>query len=105
MDINPICERCGKCCDTYSFWMTNRSYEDDPTEIKRLIEYHNCEPMRGANGELGIKIPMTCIHLEWDEGKAKCKIYDTRPKVCRDYSCKKIIDKAIAKAFDGIYIQ
>jgi Fe-S-cluster containining protein len=85
--------------------MTNRSFDDDPTEIKRLMEYHNVEPTRGPNGELGLKIKHNCIHLEWDNGLAKCKIHDTKPIVCKDYSCEKIIKKAIEKAaLDGIYL-
>jgi len=95
MNINSICERCGKCCNTYSFWMTNRSFDDDPLEIKRLIEYHGCTPMKNKEGELGISIPMTCIHLEMIDGKATCKIHDTRPVVCKEYYCEKVIKKAL----------
>ena len=103
--VNPECERCGKCCDSYSFWMTNRKFDDDPTEIKRLMEYHNVEAVRGPNGELGVKVKHTCIHLEWVDGLAKWKIYDTRPLVCQEYSCRKIIEKAIAKAaINGIHL-
>ena len=93
--LNPICERCGKCCNTYSFWMTNRSFDDDLLEIKRLIEYHGCTPMKNKEGELGISIPMTCIHLEMIDGKATCKIHDTRPVVCKEYYCEKVIKKAL----------
>ena len=83
------CLRCGQCCNTYSFWMSNRSFDDDPKEIKRLIAYHFCTPMKNAQGELGIKIPFTCIHLGWDNGKSFCKIHDTKPVVCKEYYCGK----------------
>ena len=93
--LNPICERCGKCCDTYSFWMGNRNFDDDPKEIKRLIEYHGCIPMKNAKGELGIKIPMTCVYLEMIDGKSVCKIHDEKPVVCKEYYCERIIKKAL----------
>lgn len=79
--------------------MTNRSFDDDPKEIKRLIAYHRCIPMKDKNGELGIKIPMTCIQLGWKDGKSYCKINATKPVVCKEYYCEKIIKKALT---DGI---
>ena len=103
------CERCGACCDTYSFHMINRFFDDDPTEIKQLIEYHNCTPIRVPNPEgkdfLGIRIPQTCIHLERDkEGKSVCKIQDKKPIVCKNYHCKKVIEKAVRELTNGIRI-
>ena len=100
--IEPKCERCGKCCDTYSFWMTNRSFDNDPKEIKRLAKYHGLTLMRNKKGELGIKIPMTCEHLEMIDGKATCKIHDTRPVVCQEYFCGKVIKKALEEQLSGI---
>lgn len=99
--IDFKCESCGKCCDSYSFWMSNRSYEDDPKEIKRLIEYHGCAPVRGENGILGINIPLTCIYLGWKDGKSYCKIHDKKPIVCKEYYCKKVIDKAVIENFEN----
>jgi Fe-S-cluster containining protein len=104
MNIEPECQRCGDCCRTYSFWMSNRSYDDDPTEIKRLIECHNCEPMRNAKGELGIKIPMTCIHLRMQDGKSSCAIHDSKPIVCKRYHCGRAIEKGLEKSLDGVHV-
>ena len=106
MELNPICERCGLCCKGYTVWMTNRSFDDDPKGIKKLMEYHGIQPIKNAKGELGIHIPGDCKHLTQDkDGKYGCAIYETRPLVCREYACEKIIKKAIEKATDGIYIQ
>jgi Fe-S-cluster containining protein len=81
--------------------MTNRSFDNDPKEIKRLAKYHNLELMRHKEtGELGIKVPMTCIHLGWDNGKSYCKIHETRPVVCKEYFCGDAIQKGIEKAFE-----
>ena len=103
-DLEPQCNRCGQCCNTYSFWLTNRSFDDDSKEIKRLIEYHNCIPMKNAKGELGIKIPMTCIHLRWDGDKSSCAVHDDKPVVCKEYCCEKIIREALEKRLDGVCI-
>jgi len=84
--------------------MTNRDFEDDPKEIKRLIEYHNCKALKNKQGEMGIKIPISCIHLGFNDGKAYCKIYETRPVVCKEYYCEKVIRKALEKLTDGIHI-
>jgi Fe-S-cluster containining protein len=108
LQIEPECERCGKCCDTYSFHMSNRFFDDDPTEIKKLIEYHNCTPIRvsnpGGKDFLGIRIPQTCVHLKMVKGKAVCKIHDKRPRVCKEYFCKKVIEKALRRGANGIHI-
>jgi len=82
--------------------MTNRSYDDDPTEIKRLMEYHGIKPLKNAKGELGIHVPGKCDHFEWQaDGKAGCKIYETRPVVCKEYYCDKIIQKALKKVIEN----
>ena len=106
MDITPICERCGKCCNTYSFQMLNRDPDNDPKEIARLIKYHGCEPLRCKQPDgtyvMGIRIPMTCEHLEQTEnGKFSCKIHETRPVVCKEYFCEKIIAKAVKELAKG----
>ena len=77
--LNPICERCGTCCVGYTFWMTNRSYDDDPQEIKKLIEFHGLKTMKNNKGELGIHIPSKCIHFEMIDGKSSCKPFSRTP--------------------------
>jgi Fe-S-cluster containining protein len=77
--------------------MSNRSFDDDPKEIKRLIEYHGCLPTKNKKGELGIIIPLTCIHLEFIDGKSRCRIYEKRPVVCKEYFCEKVIKEALEK--------
>ena len=105
--MNPICERCGLCCDGYTVWMTNRSYDDDPKEIKRLMEYHGIKPIKNAQGELGIHIPGKCVHFEWVDGKASCKINDTKPVVCREYFCAKAIalGEKIEELANGVHVR
>lgn len=102
--LNPICEQCGTCCDGYTFWMTNRSYDDDPTEIKKLIEFHGLRTMKNSKGELGIHIPSKCINLEMKDGKPSCKIEAIKPVVCREYYCEKVIAKALQEATNGLHV-
>lgn len=105
ININPECEHCGLCCNSYTFWMSNRSYENDPKEIKKLIEYHNCEPMKNAKGELGIKIPIACVHLRMNDKKSECLIHDKKPVVCKEYYCERTIKKALERQLeDGVHI-
>jgi Fe-S-cluster containining protein len=85
--------------------MTNRSFADDPMEIKRLIEYHGCTPICNAQGELGISIPISCIHLEMVDGKSSCKIHDTKPVVCQNYFCGKVMKTALEKSIsNGVHV-
>jgi Fe-S-cluster containining protein len=85
--------------------MTNRSFDDDPREIKRLMEYHGIQPIKNSKGELGIHIPGDCKHLLKDsDWKYGCAIYETRPIVCREYCCEKIIKKALETIADGVHI-
>ena len=86
--------------------MTNRSYDDDPKEIKKLMSYHGIQPIKNAKGELGIHIKGKCEHFEWVDGKASCKIYETRPVVCKEYYCQKAKDlgKKLEELANGVHI-
>lgn len=85
------CKRCGQCCSSAFLAMDNRPIGKDPKELARYYKLHHCEPMsyptpKGA--VFAIKIPLVCSWLEWDQnGKARCKDYEHRPVVCREYFC------------------
>jgi Fe-S-cluster containining protein len=53
---------------------------------------------------MGIHIPSKCINLEMVDGKPFCKIHDTRPGVCRNYFCEKVIAKALQGVANGLCI-
>uniref|UniRef100_A0A6M3IEC3 Uncharacterized protein n=1 Tax=viral metagenome TaxID=1070528 RepID=A0A6M3IEC3_9ZZZZ len=68
---------------------------EDPQEIARWWQYHHCQPCLypakdGDGFRLGVKVPLTCQHLEWQDGVTSCAIYETRPKVCQDYFCPEV---------------
>jgi Fe-S-cluster containining protein len=54
---------------------------------------------------MGIKIPLTCIHLKWEDGKSICAIHDSKPVVCKEYFCKKAIAKALEGLVNGFCVQ
>ena len=102
--LSPKCENCGTCCRGYTFWMTNRSYDDDPKEIKKLIEFHGLITMRNKKGELGIHIPSDCIHYGKKDGHSFCKIQDAKPVVCKEYYCEKAIRRALEESLNGVCV-
>ena len=122
-EFKPELDRLSLLHEYIIFLMPNRSFDNDTKEIKRLMRYHNLIPLRGENGELGISvsvkevkifknskgelgvhIPGQCEHFERIDKKASCKIYETRPVVCKEYYCKKIIDKAVQKLVNGVHL-
>lgn len=94
------CLRCGYCCMTAFFALTDIPADDDKQEIGRWIQCHGCEPMRypskdGKEDVLAVKIPIVCQHLEQNDGVYGCKIHSTRPKVCQNYFCKRAQDEVV----------
>jgi len=91
---NHKCQRCGQCCMSAFMAMDNRPIGEDEKEIAKYIKLHHCEPMRYQTPKgdvLAIKIPLVCAWLEFDEDKQcyRCKDYEHRPQVCREYFCKR----------------
>lgn len=88
------CRRCGQCCTLIHFCLGGIELAKDSQEFARYVSYHRCEvfgvDLEDGRGEvLGVKIPLTCQHLEFDgnTGLASCAIYETRPQICKDHQC------------------
>lgn len=65
------CNRfCGRCC-SLQHWKTHY-----PQVAETLL----AEPPFAGMNEAG-----DCTHLIWEQGRASCGIYDTRPEICRTY--------------------
>ena len=97
---HTACRRCGVCCSSAFLALANVPADQDREGLARWLSYHGCEPMRypGENGDvLAVKIPLPCKHLacEPESGKTSCLIYESRPRVCRDYLCDKAKEAAI----------
>lgn len=73
------CQKCGdECCTEYTIY----GYTDEDF-IEFLKAHYGVEVIEAVQ----LKIPHRCIHLT-DEGL--CDIYENRPKMCREYQCKKM---------------
>jgi Fe-S-cluster containining protein len=67
---------------------------EDHQEFGKWLGFHHCgvKWMPTDEGEvLLVRIPLVCKHLSYDQdGQAGCRIYEKRPKICRDHLCKKL---------------
>jgi Fe-S-cluster containining protein len=106
--MDPKCQRCGNCCKSPFIVMENIKLDDgDPRELIRYYTYHSCEPMeKEIQGKkvLAIRIPIPCKHFNQEQ--KTCMIYENRPVVCKEFFCKKVIEKAVIKVGEtiGIYV-
>lgn len=87
------CRRCGRCCQSMVFWIDRANSADgwDHLEWARL---HTPEEIvfeydEHGNRWWGIELPIPCRELEQDsDGLYRCRIYERRPQMCREYSGK-----------------
>jgi uncharacterized protein len=80
-----LCEYCtAKCCRYFALPMeTPESFED--FEYIRWFLLHDRAAVFKEDDDWYLLVFTECRHLQADN---RCGIYDTRPKVCRDYSTK-----------------
>ena len=86
LDPNTFkCGSCGECCKTY----TVRLDSSDIVRIRKLghAEDFFVEYDKYVSGNVMKKDRATnwCIFLEKSLGKPFCRIYSSRPEVCREY--------------------
>jgi Fe-S-cluster containining protein len=75
------CLNCGLCCSYVAVEI------DEPTTIKAATDilwylYHQNICIYAEGDEWMVQIEARCQHYQDDH---KCAIYETRPKICRDY--------------------
>jgi Fe-S-cluster containining protein len=87
----PIpCFRCGSCCICYQPPLTAEDIESiaSTLEISRskcISKYAVKLPIK--EGYLLKRTKKGCVFLAWDvDGRARCKIYPSRPKACREWT-------------------
>ena len=74
------CTECGYCCT-----LALRLSSDDIDRIKKLgPKESDFVEVRGATRHMK-SVNNYCIFLEIQKGKARCQIYDARPRQCIDY--------------------
>ena len=78
-----LCEYCtAKCCRYFALPIdTPTSFED--FEFIRWYLMHDRATVFTEDEDWYLLVHTTCQHLQPDH---RCGIYDTRPKICRDYS-------------------
>jgi len=84
--LSELCQQCGKCCMTMTF-DGGRVTEEERDTI-RWMELHGLKIdyfHRGGRLYYAFTVPMRCQELEEKDGRFRCRIYQTRPQMCRDY--------------------
>lgn len=76
-------EGCSRCCRELTFPVETSN--DWAKEFGAFLEYTRPGTHLMRGGVLKILVP--CVHLD---DKGKCKVYDERPDICRNFYCKAI---------------
>jgi Fe-S-cluster containining protein len=86
----PIpCFRCGICCTCYQPPLTIEDIDNIASALrlsrsKCISKYAHKAPIK--EGYLLKHTKRGCVFLAWDaDGKARCAIYPSRPKSCREW--------------------
>lgn len=80
---NGNCSQCGACCSNV-LPMTDKEVET----IRKYIKRHSIKPKNHTTAPLAQPtLDMVCPFLDTKKNKEKCKIYEVRPRVCRDFVC------------------
>ncbi len=78
-----LCEHCtGLCCRYIALPIDKPESKKDFDDVRWYL-LHGGVTIFVEDGEWYINIETTCRHLQPDN---RCGIYETRPRVCRDYS-------------------
>jgi Fe-S-cluster containining protein len=86
----PIsCFRCGICCTCYHPSLTPEDIDNVASALKisrsKFISRYALK-VPTKEGYLLKHIRKGCVFLAWDaDGKARCTIYPSRPKACREW--------------------
>jgi len=84
------CFRCGICCASYQAPLTPEDIDNIASALgisrsKCISRYALKVPIK--EGYLLKRTKKGCVFLAWDaDGKARCTIYPSRPKACREWT-------------------
>jgi len=84
------CFRCGICCTSYQAPLTREDIDNIASALrisrsKCISRYALKVPIK--EGYLLKRTEKGCVFLAWDaDGKARCAIYPSRPKACREWT-------------------
>jgi len=80
-----VCSRCGECCKFISFSIPKDREGELPKDYKNYFKYHNVEVI-DKEDIIEFRVWNRCENL--DENNL-CKIWETRPEVCRNTKDRK----------------
>ena len=82
--MDDKCFECGgECCRSIAIKIDDPEDINDYEDFKWYLYHSGITVYLDTDGDWHVDFPVKCIHLT-DDGK--CKIYDDRPPVCRDYN-------------------
>jgi len=95
------CQQCGECCHHMAQvhkieeirgdfeFLVNNQYTGEKTEVIIDSDKHDLF----LNKSMFLDQPDACPFLRYksDDGKAYCSVHLTRPEICRDYGCWRLL--------------
>lgn len=88
---SEVCMQCGWCCHVRFSASPGFNLADNEARkfIKLNLVDHDAVEFRGWNIEKNqVHFAMKCSQLEEKgDGRVSCKVYEDRPRICREYNC------------------
>lgn len=82
------CSGCGNCCTRYLV-LSNKEIN----QIRAYIKRHNITQQKHLTNVLNTKVfDMVCPFLNDNDPDHKCTIYDVRPQICKEFTCRGYIE-------------
>lgn len=88
--VNGKCSQCGNCCSNIL-----SVTEKELSIIRNYVNVNNIKPVDHTKILNNCTFDMVCPFLDTAKEKEKCRIYQVRPRICRDFTCSK--DRIIRK--------
>ncbi len=90
------CKRCGLCCMVCDIRWEEITETNKAAVLDRLrwLSLHRLDTQivtrKDGKKFSAIRIPLTCVNLDQEKGTKffKCKDYENRPQVCKDFKCE-----------------
>ncbi len=83
------CDKCftcgGECCKSVAIKLEDPVDIDDYEDFKWYVFHPGLSVYLDTDDEWHVDVPIKCKHLGRN---GKCKVYDDRPPVCRDYDVR-----------------